>query len=78
MARAPNEWMSLGDICDYLKLTRPTFYRWRRAGLGLPIGTRVIGHKNVVWKFHEIETWRKKLAKRGNMLKALHRGNYGR
>lgn len=47
--------LSVKDICDLLKTTAPTIWRWRKAGI-FPAPLRV-GPRRVFWRLEDVQTF---------------------
>ena len=52
-----DEWMTVKQTCEYLKISETTFYEYIRQGL-LPPGFEV-GPKSKRWRMSDIEAWKK-------------------
>ena len=64
-----DEWMTVKQTCEYLKISETTFYEYIRQGL-LPPGFEV-GPKSKRWRMSDIEAW--KQAKQITVLEAPRR-----
>lgn len=55
--RSPDAFQLLrvGDVCRLLKISKPTFWRMRRAG-NFPLATELTD-RVLVWRLSEIEDW---------------------
>lgn len=52
-----NDWMTVKQVCEELKISDSTFYAWINAGL-LPEGV-AFGPKSKRWKMSDIRAWQK-------------------